>query len=314
MRSPLDAEMYRPRLSGHETFPLRHGWLKKAYDAVREEQAHGRAIFSADDAIAWFGVGKNMVSSIRHWAIAAGVVEEIDGSRFLQPTQLGTLLFDERQGLDPWMEAPATSWLAHWHVSGQPAQTTWFWAFSHFSGITFKREMIVRGVSNLAEQHGWTRASLATIKRDVACLIRAYAPPLSSKQSLYEDALESPLSELGLVRPVGQRDGFRFVRGPKPTLPAGTFGYALTDFWDRHSPAAQSISLEALAHDPGSPGRVFVLGEDDLVDLLVRLEDRSQGVYRWSETAGLRQLIRQKPMVRDEALRLVRSDYDGTVP
>ena len=25
---------YRPKLSGHETFPLRYGWLKKALDAV----------------------------------------------------------------------------------------------------------------------------------------------------------------------------------------------------------------------------------------------------------------------------------------
>ena len=96
MRSPLDREGYLPRLSGHETFPLRHGWLKKAFDAVREEQRGCRSIFNADDAIAWFGVGKNMVSSIRHWARAARVIREDKVDRSLYPTELGIMLFRRR--------------------------------------------------------------------------------------------------------------------------------------------------------------------------------------------------------------------------
>ena len=34
-RGPLFQDTYRPQFSGHETFPLRYGWLKKAFDAVR---------------------------------------------------------------------------------------------------------------------------------------------------------------------------------------------------------------------------------------------------------------------------------------
>jgi len=63
--------------SGHETFPLRQMWLKKAY-----EQAKGgrilRTTFTDERAIAAFGVGKNMVASIRHWALACGVMEDSD--------------------------------------------------------------------------------------------------------------------------------------------------------------------------------------------------------------------------------------------
>ena len=39
-----------------------------------------------------------------------------------------------------------------------------------------------------------------------------------SGKASHEDVLESPLPELGLVKPVGKRDGFRFVRGNKPSL------------------------------------------------------------------------------------------------
>ena len=41
LRGPIYQEGYRPQLSGHETFPLRYGWLKKAFDAVRTTQGNG---------------------------------------------------------------------------------------------------------------------------------------------------------------------------------------------------------------------------------------------------------------------------------
>ena len=36
VRSPLFDDNYRHQFSGHETFPLRYGWLKKAFDATAE--------------------------------------------------------------------------------------------------------------------------------------------------------------------------------------------------------------------------------------------------------------------------------------
>lgn len=307
-RGPLYEDGYQPQLSGHETFPLRYGWLKKAFDAVSAAEAQGdnRSIFSAEDAIAHFGVGKNMVASMRHWAIAAGIIEEAD--HHLEPTGLGQLLFDS-SGLDPYMENPATSWLMHWHVAGHPGKTTWFWAFNYFPALTFEREMLARGVASLAREQDWQRTSDATIKRDVSCFVRTYVPQPLSRRATYEDSLESPLTELGLMRPTGGRDGFRFVRGAKPSLSPGVFGYAVTDFWHRFSGDANTLSFEALAHEPGSPGRVFVLEENALVDLLGELDVVTGGLYRWSETAGLKQLIRTRSLSSEEQLALVKRDY-----
>ena len=42
----------------------------------RELPSLVRKVFLADDAIARFGVGKNMVASIRHWATFAGVISD----------------------------------------------------------------------------------------------------------------------------------------------------------------------------------------------------------------------------------------------
>ena len=308
-RGPLYREGYKPQLSGHETFPLRYGWLKKVFDAVRstEDEGDNRFVFISKDAIARFGVGKNMVSSMRHWATASGIIEETNVERHIGTTRLGRLLFDS-DGVDPYMESPDTSWLIHWQLSGRPHKTTWFWAFNHYPALSFNRDMLVRGIEVLANDLAWSRASVATIRRDVSCFVRTYVPQFTSRHVSFEDALESPLTELGLVKPVGRRDGFRFVRGQKPSLGTHVFCYAVTDFWNEYFPNANTLSFEALAHEPGSPGRVFQLDEDALVEKLFTLESATDGAYQWSETAGLQQIVRARKISAEDVLSWMAHD------
>lgn len=309
-RGPLYRDDYQPQLSGHETFPLRYGWLKKAFDAVWEAEGDtkNKSVFSAIDAIARFGVGKNMVASIRHWATAAGVIK--DESRRIVTTSLGRRLFAEG-GLDPYMEDPATAWLIHWQLCGRPNKTTWYWAFNYFPSLSFDRDMLARGLEKLAKDRGWPRASPSTIKNDVACFVRTYVSQLPSGKADREDTLESPLTELGLIRPIGKNQGFRFTRGRKPSLGLGVFCYAVTNFWSGYS-TARTLSFEALAHEPGSPGRVFLLDENDLVDRFSSLEDVSGGLFRWSETTGLKQMIRNREIDGEDAIDFIKEDYAGS--
>ena len=296
---------YELKLSGHQTFPLRYGWLKKAFDAVAEaESVEGkRSVFLADDAIARFGVGRNMVGSMRYWATAAGVIAG-NGCR---TTSFGHFLFGE-DGLDPYMEDPVTTWLVHWMLCSNPRNTTWFWAFSHYPALTFDRDALIRGIERLAKDHPRARASMSTIWSDVACFIRTYVAQSRSANGSYEDSLDSPLTELDLIQATGKRDGFRFVRGQKPTLGSGTVAYAVHDFWSDRFSSIGTLSFEAVAHEPGSPGRVFLLDENTLADFLLEIENVSRGAYRWSETAGLKQLTRARQIERDEAFEFVRRD------
>lgn len=98
MQSVIYDVSYPPHFSGHETFPLRQMWLKKAFDAVSCEK---KGAFSSEDAIVTFGVGKNMVGSIRHWALACGIIESKSGGHIA--TDLGKKLFAD-EGLDPYCE------------------------------------------------------------------------------------------------------------------------------------------------------------------------------------------------------------------
>lgn len=308
-RGPIYSDDYRPQFSGHETFPLRYGWLKKAYDAVyeREDGPDGKLAFTREDSIARFGVGKNMVSSMRHWATASGIIEDGEGANALVTTSLGRQLFGI-SGLDRYVEHPATLWLIHWNLAGRPEKTTWYWSFNNFPGVTFEREQLVRALEKVAKDREWPRVSATTVRRDVECFLRTYVAKAASGAASPEDSLESPLAELGLIKAVGRRDGFRFVRGPKSSLGNGVFLYALIDFWKNYS-SAQTLSFEAVAHEPGSPGRVFLLDENDVADRLLVLEDFTKGSFRWSETAGLKQVIRDVALDMEAALIYAMCDY-----
>jgi len=308
-RGPLFEQGYSPQFSGHETFPLRYGWLKKAIDRVvaTEDQPGNRSACWGEDAIARFGVGKNMVASMRHWAKAARVIEEFSNNS-VRATDLGRLLF-RSEGLDPLMEHPSTLWLVHWQLAAHSAKTTWFWAFNHYPAIQFERDVLVGQLIRLVKQRGWKRGAKHTIDNDVRCFVRTYLARPASGKAGHDDSLESPLTELGLIKAVGRKDGFRFARGPKPTLGDGVFTYALIDFWSRNSPHARALSFDAIAHAPGGPGRVFLLDENDVVDRLATLDDTTGGALLWSETAGLKQVVRNLDVTHDAALSWIPSDY-----
>ena len=132
-----------PQFSGHETFPLRQLWLRKAYDAVAGNGAPAqKSIFADEDAIVRFGVGRNMATSIRHWSTACDIITEQDG-RYV-PSELATMLFHPETGLDPYCEHPATAWLMHWRIAGTPERTTtWYFLFNHVVQQIFDRDAVV---------------------------------------------------------------------------------------------------------------------------------------------------------------------------
>ncbi|WP_060769525.1 DUF4007 family protein [Methylobacterium sp. AMS5] len=308
VRGPLYQTEYRPQFSGHETFPLRYGWLKKAYDAISatKHDMANKQVFLSDDSIARLGVGKNMVSSIRHWATVCGIIEEDRTTGQLVTTPLGDLLFGSN-AVDPYLESSASLWLIHWCLCANASKaTTWFWTFSHYNNTTFKRDDLVDGLMKVAEGRGWQRVSRSTVQRDVECFVRTYESRPAGAQGAVEDSLESPLAELGLVR--GLKGHFQIVRSLRSSLPDSVFAYALNQFWNAQQ-VTTTLSYERIAHEPGSPGRIFVLDETELATRLGALEDVTRGLFQWSETAGLKQVIRERALSSEEALDLLRAGY-----
>ncbi|MFN7110231.1 MAG: DUF4007 family protein [Brevundimonas sp.] len=298
MRDVFTESDTRGAFAGHETFPLRLLWLKKAYNAG--EDGLPSRTFQEPDAIGRFGVGKNMALSMRFWAFGAGVLEEANGR--LRPTKFGQLLLSA-SGLDPYLEETATIWALHAHLAGQPLpSTTTYFAFSGLNVQEFDAATIVAGLEGVVAQKGW-RATAGTLKRDVEVLLRGY---VSRADAANEDAVEPLMAELGLIREARAGGYYEFVRGPKPSLPDGVFAYALGRYWQRRHRASPTLSVEQASYGPGSPGRIFKLGEDDVAQRMSRIDACTDQAWRFTDTAGLRQVQKIKDV---ELMELLRSAY-----
>ncbi|MES0100646.1 DUF4007 family protein [Mesorhizobium sp. M0019] len=292
------------RFAGHETFPLRLLWLKKAYDVVANGGADRRT-FQEQHAIARFGVGKNMALAMRHWALAAGVIS--DGETLMLPTKFGDMIFGEKGGLDPYLENDSTLWLIHSHLVGAPeVATTFFYAFNLLNQASFSREDLTEAVAEVVRARSG-RATIDTIKRDVEVFVRSY---VSRNSDTGEDASEPLLAELGLLREVRSTGQLEFVRGPKHSLSDGVFAVVLKRFWSRWHPQSPTLSVEQACYGVGSPGRIFKLDEDSLVARLMLVAEITDGAIQWTDTAGLRQVALTTQLGCVNELDLIRLSYN----
>ena len=280
----------RLQFSGHETFPLRYGWLKKVVDAIScKKSPQGDSIFASDEAISLFGVGRNMVSSMRHWAISGDVIR-FKKEKGFYVSDIGNFLFSDSSGVDPYLENPASLWLLHWKlISRLDRSTTWHFAFHQFSRNLFDRQLLASEIGALCRENGQTKVADKTFQRDVECFLNTYVMRRGKNDRFGEETLECPLAELFLISETAQKGVFEFQIGPKPSLPDAVFNYALLEF-AQHSGTGATLSLEHVTYDPGSPGRGFRLDENSVTDRLLGIEKSSKGAFVWSETAGLRQV------------------------
>lgn len=275
--------------SGHETFPFRAAWLPKAYRFSREKPG----IFADEDAMVTFGVGKNMVRSIRHWALATDVLREVPrrGIREndVQPTEFGEKLLGE-SGWDPYLEDPASLWLLHWKLTGKPERAAmWHYVFNVSPRSSYSRDELRSSATLWAHSVG-SKVASRSIDRDVDCFVRSYTIAKSTRTVPLEDNLACPLTELELVRTVENGRVVVLERRERVGLPDEVVAEILIAYMRSHFPGRTSIDVEQIVFSAESPGRVFMLSEDAFIRRLERLERLTSGLLVYDETAGMRRV------------------------
>ena len=279
---------YKPCFSGHETFPLKHGWLKKAHDLANTNEIHNAdiSIFAKNNAIALFGVGKNMVSAIKFWSYHFGLVTN-RGFIDLTKYQVRTIL--AQNGLDPWMEDIRTTWFLHWYLIFSGKLTTYFWFFNFMNRLEFTKETLIKDINQVLEFYGYKPVAQMTLKRDIECFLKNYTHR-NHIAKVKEDSLESPLTELNLIITDDQNDRYHLNKGVHSTLNQTLFSYALLYFWFTCFPSSRTMSLNTILNEIRSPGRIFCLSEEALID---HIEEfcKTFDMFTYSETAGMRQII-----------------------
>ncbi len=284
-----DDKRVRPTFGGHETFVFRDAWLKKGVDAV----ANDPAVFNEDEALVILGVGKNMVRSIRHWCLATRTLVETTSdrhSRGLQTTDLGMRLLGDA-GWDPYLEDPGTLWLLHWQLATNRFRSlVWHLVFSAFYDPEFNKKQMASFVSKRLEQMG-VATTQKTIEREVDCCARTYVPASRGISAVAGDeGFDCPLTELGLLRFMPDDNVYRFSVGSKPTLATPVFGYALLSFLAQVAHTRRTVAIDECIYHEDSPGQIFKLDDNSVVEHIDALADLTAGQLRFQETGGLRQV------------------------
>lgn len=277
--------------AGHGTFAFRYSWLKKGGDLLRLDPE----IFRREDAIVQLGVGKNMVRSIRHWCLATRVAEEEPKTRArsLRPTDFGNRLLSD-DGWDPFLEDDATLWLIHWNLASMGTRAaTWYWAFNRFHEYAFTRTTMVELLIRDLQALGWSNVSHSTIRRDVDCFVHTYLSPRTDRTHI-DDVIECPLSNLGLLIQEPDSERLRFKTGPKTTLPAAVFAYAIAKFWDKRNNRGKALELREIMRSEGSPGLIFKLDQESMLGYLDALKGVTSGYMIFEDTSLVRRVIRPR--------------------
>lgn len=283
----------------HETFQLRYGWLTKGFQSLSKD----KKAFESDTATVTFGVGKNMVSSIKYWLRACQMIE----SNNYEFTHIGKLILDEKDGLDPYLEDEGTIWLLHWLLATNPTMaTSFYWFFNRFHKPDFTAQELLTALNDFVKETivDTKRPSLATIKNDALIIPRMYIQSKGNTRTTLEEALDSPFSLLHLINQTAGGRSYRSKPEARPALPIGIIAFAVTQLLLKRDD--NIIPIEDLMYsrdDFPTLGSTFRLTETGLLTKLEKLVDYIPGIFEIRESAGIHQLYRVNEVNPEKYLR-----------
>lgn len=179
------------RLQGHEKFALRDGWLTKGLSIIDKRPD----AFLGSEGPDLFGIGNNMVKSLRYWMKAFKLIEENPGAG-AKLSELGKIILQN----DVYLEKNFTLWILHSQIAKNIADaTTWYMFFNKCNVIDMEKDeiekILYREISQYVMGQPFSENSL---KNDVDVLLNMYSKNKVNNDP--EDKSQSPFANLGLVK------------------------------------------------------------------------------------------------------------------
>ena len=291
MNATTKAKSVHYSFSGHESFPCKSLWLKKGYDFVMEGNN-----FNSPEAVIGLGVGKNMVTSIRFWLRAFGIIENDE------ITWIGNYLFDEKSGKDKYLEDIATLWLLHFNLVFSEEATLYnmFFCGVQRERNNFERDQVVNYVKlRMVEAGKATTFNANTVKKDVGVLLQNYALP--RKPQTNED-FSSLLIDLDLIRQSSEGKGYYFNVDGKRKVTKEIFLYGLLKLKEQEGD--NTIPFDTIQE---KVGLVFCMQDYETIEMLKHLSNDYSQYFAYSDVAG----IKQVQFTNELTIKQVLDDYYG---
>lgn len=263
-------EKVKYRLQGHEKFVLREGWLNKGLLVVDYQPT----VFLDKNAPDIFGIGNNMVKSLRYWLKAFGLIEA-NGNAGAKLTDTAKIIKQH----DLYFEDVFTLWVLHSHlVKNKEDATTWFLFFNRCDIEDLDRAQINAVVGRELIKHlnssGFPEKSLGS---DIDVLLSMYGK--AKEMTDPEDKNISPFSQLELIKTADNT--YSKVIPDRRIINEWNVLYELA-FWLQDT---NSVSIEKISYGENSISAIYQINSVVINEYLDRLD--ALGYIRVDRTAGL---------------------------
>ncbi len=266
----MTASKVKMRLQGHEKFALREGWLNKGISIVKKDPM----VFQGKEAPDEFGIGNNMVKSLRYWLKAFNLIFEKPGKgAFL------TELAEQIKENDPYFEDIFTIWVLHSQlVRNLEEATSWYMFFNRCEVDELDKEKIASILCREISKYAMGQTfSANSVKNDLDVLISMYGRTRDFVDP--EDKSISPFSQLGLIKNINGRYSKACPDGR--SINEWEVLYELSNLMD----GKDNISIEQAVSGECGIGKIYQLPNIIINDLLDKLE--AMEYIRVDRTAGL---------------------------
>jgi hypothetical protein len=279
------------QFSGHDSFICKQFWLKKGFDFLNQN-----GNFNEEAAVVKLGVGKNMVTSISYWLRAFGIAESSHAA-----TPLGSFIFDEKKGTDPYLENLGTIWLLHYSLIKTGKASIYNLFFNEFrrGKFEFTKDQLASFIKRKLEAQGQNNFTANTINSDISVFIRNYLKPDYKGSKIdVEDDFSNLMIDLDLTETYQSENAegksvewYKVENKQRIDLPYQVLLFTILD----NENYGSSISFKELLSGYNSPGNVFAITDEGLFQKIEQITARCKGVI-YTESAGVRELqFKQKP-------------------
>lgn len=277
------------KLQGHEKFALRDGWLSKGFEQLDCENYSN--VFTSASAPDVFGIGTNMVKSLRYWLRAFSLTEESRNG--VKLSRCGQLIKEN----DPYLEDSFTLFILHSNiVKNINIATSWHFFFNYFDLPEFDKEMVFNVLLNELNKYNDTPSkeiSQKSLRSDIDIILGMYSK--GKEISDPEDKNTSPFSGLGLIKQAADRK--YILTTPDNRLINETL--LLYELAERLSDT-DSLSIDSLTSGRNSLKTIYHLGSITINEYLDILDSR--GYIRVDRTAGLDMVYKKADFTAESVL------------
>lgn len=263
-------EKIKIRLQGHEKFALREGWLNKGIVQVKNNPT----VFLGKEGPDVFGIGNNMVKSLRYWLKAFGLIGE-KGSSGVILSECGEVI----KKYDAYFEDVFTLWVLHSNiVHNVEDATSWYLFFNKCDVEDMEKEQIVqimiRELNKYTNNMAYSEKSL---RSDVDVILSMYGKAKEIHDP--EDKNISPFAQLDLIKSV--EGNFTKSQPDRRKISEWNVLYELS----RCLSEREFVSIDEITEGTGSICDIYQISSVTVNEYLDKLD--TMGYIRVDRTAGL---------------------------